>query len=214
VDRQGAGDDFELQFRCMLPKYVWPQLKYPGWTSISQEELIERCKPYAVIQRRKDGHAGGMPPGAAVCAQEALHSILAGQNFGYAPELLDEPLFVSQCRNGNFSTKELKAWAIGQMYAEVGDALCLKPGVSGLNSGRRNCSVTISKRLDETGRSAQLVKKIMNHRGILTSKTFDAAYDDSTATTDMGALLMGRSMSKMEQDGRHWQVWWRSSMQH
>ena len=70
----------------------------------------------------------------------------------------------------------------------------LEPHASGLNSGRRNGVVGTSKALDARGQSQYLAKKLMQHKAKSGISTIEVCYDDSTDTSDMGALLCGRAM--------------------
>ena len=46
IGREGLGDSFELQIRYMLAKFVFPALKYNGWTGLNAHELHKKAEPY------------------------------------------------------------------------------------------------------------------------------------------------------------------------
>jgi hypothetical protein len=46
IAREGLGDSFELQLRCMLAKFVFVSLEYVGWTGLNAYELHKKAEPY------------------------------------------------------------------------------------------------------------------------------------------------------------------------
>ena len=90
---------------------------------------------------------------------------------------------------------------VGAVFSEVAEELGVEPHASSLNSGRRNGVVGTSKELDKRGMTQMLAKKLMQHKAKSGVATIEVCYDDSTSTSDMGALLCGRAM--MEKQARH-----------
>ena len=70
--------------------------------------------------------------------------------------------------------------------------------MSGVNCGRRNAAVAVSQGLDREGMGQMMVKKLMQHRTSQGTTTFEAQYDDSPHSADIGALMMGRTPEKIE----------------
>ena len=116
----------------------------------------------------------------------------------YLLELQKEPLFVRLNSLGQFTTVEIQTDDVGEVFSELGEELGLKPHASGLNSGRRNGVVGTSKALDKLGSSQMLAKKLMQHKARSGISTIEVCYNDSTSTTDMGALLCGRQMMERQ----------------
>lgn len=157
------------------------------YTGMSAEERA------VSISARHEGIEGGMPPGARVSSNEAFQLWLGGQR-AYLPELMKEPMFVRLNTAMQYTTTELHTSDVGAVFSELGAEMGLEPGASGLNSGRRNGVVGTSKALDERGMTQMLAKKLMQHKAKSGVATIEVCYDDSTATSDMGALLCGRAM--------------------
>jgi hypothetical protein len=171
--------------------YMWRrglfEVQYAGMSADARAEALAA---------RAGGVEGGMPVGAVLSAKAAFTRWTAGER-AYVPELGSEPLFVRLDAQMRYTTGELHAEEVGSVFSDVGKELGLEPHASGLNSGRRNGVVGTSKALEERGMSQVLAKKLMQHRargGAGAGSTIESNYDDSTATSDMGALLMGRAM--------------------
>ena len=110
-----------------------------------------------------------------------------------------EPLFVRlDARTGNFLPEEMHMETVGRTFAELGDDLGFRPYASGLNSVRRNGMVAVSKGCDDTGRDMTTAKKAANHRGRSGTMVLETVYDDATSSTDMGAIMMGRRVKRIE----------------
>ena len=171
-----------------LAQYMWRrglfEVQYAGMSSVERVEALAG---------RSAGYEGGMPPGAKLGSEAAFERWMQGER-GYVPELRREPLFVRLDRLGHFTTVELHTDDVGGVFAELGEEMGLEPHASGLNSGRRNGVVGTSKALDARGQSQMLAKKLMQHKAKSGISTIEVCYDDSTDTSDMGALLCGRAM--------------------
>lgn len=171
-----------------LAQYMWRrglfEVQYAGMSSVERAEALAG---------RSAGYEGGMPPGAKLGSEAAFERWMQGER-GYVPELWSEPLFVRLDVLGHFTTVELHTDDVGGVFAELGEEMGLEPHASGLNSGRRNGVVGTSKALDARGQSQYLAKKLMQHKAKSGISTIEVCYDDSTDTSDMGALLCGRAM--------------------
>ena len=178
-----------------LAQYMWRrglfEVQYAGMSSVERAEALAG---------RSAGYEGGMPPGAKLGSEAAFERWMQGER-GYLPELRREPLFVRLDALGHFTTVELHTDEVGGVFAELGEEMGLEPHASGLNSGRRNGVVGTSKALDARGHSQMLAKKLMQHKAKSGISTIEVCYDDSTDTSDMGALLCGRAM--MEKTALH-----------
>ena len=51
IGREGLGDQFELQIRYMLAKFVFVSLKYKGWAGLTPHELHVKAEPYKFAVR-------------------------------------------------------------------------------------------------------------------------------------------------------------------
>ena len=178
-----------------LAQYMWRrglfEVQYAGMSSVERTEALAG---------RSAGYEGGMPPGAKLGSEAAFERWMQGER-GYVLELRREPLFVRLDALGHFTTVELHTDEVGGVFAELGEEMGLEPHASGLNSGRRNGVVGTSKALDARGHSQMLAKKLMQHKAKSGISTIEVCYDDSTDTSDMGALLCGRAM--MEKTALH-----------
>ena len=185
-----TADTLEVARRAAtwLMIYMWRRALFEvQYTSMSPEARA------AAMATRREGFAGGMPEGAQISSKEAFELWLGGAR-AYAPELKTEPLFVRLDAAMQFTTVELHTEDVGAVFAELGAELGLEPMASRLNSGRRNGVVGTSKALDERGMTQMLAKKLMQHKARSGIATIEVCYDDSTDTSDMGALLAGRAM--------------------
>eukprot|EP00966_Prymnesium_polylepis_P022893 526614-Prymnesium_polylepis.1 len=72
-----------------------------------------------------------------------------------------------------------------------------REGASSLNSGRRNAVNGVQKGAVRAGFDVMNAKKVINHRGG-GHKTRECVYEDTTASTDIGALLSGRTPQVIE----------------
>ena len=123
--------------------------------------------------------------------------LLAGE-VAFLPELESEPFFVKldgrRAKDGGtfvYSTKEMGTEWFGSVFRDVGDELGFKPHSSGQNSVRRNAMVNVQKGAEHAGFDAAMhAKKVSQHRGD-GQACREKVYEDSTATTDIGAFLMG-----------------------
>ena len=171
-----------------LALYMWRrglfEVQYAGMSTVERVETLAG---------RSAGYEGGMPPGAKLGSEVAFERWMQGER-AYVPELRREPLFVRVDGLGHFTTMELHTDDVGAVFAELGEELGLEPHASGLNSGRRNGVVGTSKALDQRGLSQMLAKKLMQHKAKSGISTIEVCYDDSTSTSDMGALLCERVM--------------------
>ena len=171
-----------------LAQYMWRrglfEVQYAGMSTIERVEALAG---------RSAGYEGGMPPGAKLGSEEAFERWMQGER-AYVPELRREPLFVRLDGLGRFTTVEMHTDDVGAVFADLGEEMGLEPHASGLNSGRRNGVVGTSKALDQRGLSQMLAKKLMQHKARSGISTIEVCYDDSTSTSDMGALLCGRVM--------------------
>ena len=149
------------------------------------------------IASRAAGIDGGMPRGARISSNDAFRLWLDGQR-AYAAELQNEALFVRLNSEMQYTTIEMHAEEVGDVFRDLGAQMGLEPMTCGVNCGRRNGVVGSSKALDARGMSQMLAKKLMQHRAKSGISTIEVCYDDSTATSDMGALLCGRAMMDKE----------------
>ena len=84
------------------------------------------------------------------------------------------------------------------MFSDISDELGFRPHASGLNSVRRNAMVNVQKGAEHAGfDTAMHAKKVSQHRGD-GQACREKVYEDSTATTDIGAFLMGRAPQRIE----------------
>jgi len=174
------------------------RVQYAGMS----EEAIE----LALRDRAENGYVGGMPPGATITAEEAVSRWEAGER-AYLLTLESEPFFVQprgrRDRNGGagefvFSSEEMRTEWFGAVFSEIGDELGFRPHASGLNSMRRHTMVGIQKGAEKAGMDpAMHAKKASQHRGDGHSCR-EKVYEDSTATTDILAFLMGREPQRIE----------------
>ena len=170
------------------------KVQYAGMSA----EAIEA----ALKDREENGYEGLMPPGACISATAALARWLAGER-AYQPSLSGEPFFVQpKGRRGGrqvtFSLREMRAGWFGAVFREVGDEMGFRPHSSGLNSVRRNSMVGVQKGAERAGFDpAMHAKKTSQHRGDGHSCR-EKVYEDSTASTDICAFLMGRTPQTIE----------------
>ena len=158
----------------------------------------------ALRDRAEHGYRGIMPPGARISVAGALVRWLAGER-SYLSALESEPFFVQpHGRRGKdggkfvFSTQEMRAEWFGAVFREVGDEMGFRPHASGLNSVRRNSMVGVQKGAERAGFDpAMHAKKMSQHRGD-GHACREKVYEDSTASTDICAFLMGRTPKVIE----------------
>ena len=179
-----------------------------GLFKVQYAEMSTEAIEAALRDRSANGYSGIMPPGAQISALGALGRWLAGER-GYLPVLESEPFFVqlkgpkgrrSSKDNGHqvFSAIEMRAEWFGAVFREVGDEMGLRPHASGLNSVRRNSMVGVQKGAERAGFDpAMHAKKTSQHRGDGHSCR-EKVYEDSTASTDICAFLMGRTPQVIE----------------
>ena len=175
-----------------------------GLFKVQYEGMSMEAIEASLSDRAENGHHGIMPSGACISAVSALRRWLAGER-AYLQSLESEPFFVQpKGRNGKgggqfvFSTKEMSTDWFGAVFREVGDEMGLRPHASGLNSVRRNSMVGVQKGAERAGfDSAMHAKKTSQHRGD-GHACREKVYEDSTASTDIGAFLMGRTPQVIE----------------
>ena len=140
--------------------------------------------------------------GAAATPVEELRArqraLKAAMALPEAHDVRREPLFVEVASSGRFGAAEMRAEQIGKGFAAIHDALGGRPFGGGLNSVRRNGIVGLREGCERAGRDLNNVKKAVNHHGASGTQVIDVFYDDSTASLDLGALLMQREMQSME----------------
>ena len=175
-----------------------------GLFKVQYAEMSTEAIEAALCDRAENGYHGIMPLGARISAVSALCRWLAGER-GYQPSLESEPFFVQpKGRRGKgggkfvFSKMEMRAEWFGAVFSEVGDEMGLRPHASGLNSVRRNSMVGVQKGAERAGFDpAMHAKKTSQHRGDGHSCR-EKVYEDSTASTDICAFLMGRTPQVIE----------------
>ena len=176
-----------------------------GLFKVQYAEMSTEAIEVALRDRSANGYSGIMPPGAQISAVSAFRRWLAGER-GYQPSLESEPFFVQPkgTRRGKgggkllFSNMEMRAEWFGAVFREVGDEMGLRPHASGLNSVRRNSMVGVQKGAERAGFDpAMHAKKTSQHRGDGHSCR-EKVYEDSTASTDICAFLMGRTPQVIE----------------
>jgi len=193
-------DRLEPARRCAtwMANYFWRRGLYEVQYSGMDVEARAAC----LAHRQEHGHAGGMPCGAQIDALAAAQR-WAGGDMAYAPELVREPLFVRMrasrakagiAQHGWFTLEEMHAEEAGAVFSDLGDELAFKPNSSGINSGRRNSGVAVSKGLDAAGMSQLQAKKQFAHKAKSGVSTFETCYDDGSNTTDTGGLQMQRPL--------------------
>ena len=101
-----------------------------------------------------------------------------------ALSLRREPLFVGLDKNSCFTLQEMTVEMVGNIFREVGNELNCKPNASGVNGGRRNSGVAVSKGCDKNGWSQLQAKKQFAHKARYGVSTFETTYDDGSNTTD------------------------------
>jgi len=183
--------------------YDWRRALYAvQYDGMSYEE-IQRA-----LAARAAGYSGGMPLGAKITSDAAASRWLNGERAylhvqGRTLEepslsLRREPMFVELDRESRFTLKEMTVETVGDIFREIGDEIGAKPGASGVNSGRRNSGVAVSKGCDKNGWSQLQAKKQFAHKARSGVSTFETTYDDGSNTTDTGALQMGRRPVDLE----------------
>ena len=187
--------------------WVWFYQMSRGLFKVQYDGMSEAAIEAALKSRACDGYAGGMPPGATVTLEAAGARVLAGE-FAFLPQLETEPFFVKlNGRRGKcggcfvYSQKEMGTesteW-FGSVFRDVGDEQGFRPHASGQNSVRRNAMVNAQKGAEHAGFDAAMhAKKVSQHRGD-GQACREKVYEDSTATTDIGAFLMGRTPQRIE----------------
>ena len=197
-------DFLEVARRCAtwMANYFWRR----GLYEVQYAEMSAEERAACIAHRQQHGHAGGMPRGAKIEARAAAQRWLAGER-AYAPELVREPMFVrlqgtnakdGVAKAGWFTCTEMQTEHAGAVFSELGEELAFKPHASGLNSGRRNSGVTLSKGLDAAGMSQLQAKKQFAHKAKSGVSTFETCYDDGSNTTDTGGLQMQRPTVERE----------------
>ena len=92
----------------------------------------------------------------------------------------------------------MKTETLGGVFRDVGDELGFRPGASGQNSMRRNAMVGVQKGAERAGHDPSMhAKRVSQHRGT-SHRCREVVYEDSTATSDIGAFLMGRTPQRIE----------------
>ena len=184
--------------------WVWFYQMSRGLFKVQYEGMGEEAIEKALKSRAQDGYAGGMPPGATMTLEAAGARVLGGE-FAFLPQLETEPFFVKlEGRRGKgggrfvYSQKEMGTEWFGSVFRDVGDEQGFRPHASGQNSVRRNAMVNAQKGAEHAGFDAAMhAKKVSQHRGD-GQACREKVYEDSTATTDIGAFLMGRTPQRME----------------
>jgi hypothetical protein len=94
--------------------------------------------------------------------------------------------------------QEMKTETLGGVFREVGEELGYRPHASGLNSMRRNSMVGVQKGAERAGHDPSMhAKRVSQHRGT-GHHCREVVYEDTTATSDIGAFLMSRSPQRIE----------------
>ena len=184
--------------------WVWFYQMSRGLFRVQYVGMSDEAIESALKLRAAAGYAGGMPPGATITLEEAGLRVLAGE-FAYLPQLESEPFFVKLAgRRGKgggkfvYTQTEMGTEWFGSVFRDVGDELGYRPHASGLNSVRRNAMVNVQKGAEHAGFDAAMhAKKVSQHRGD-GQACREKVYEDSTATTDIGAFLMGRTPQRIE----------------
>ena len=175
-----------------------------GLFKVQYADMSREAIEAAMRDRSENGYRGVMPPSAQISVVGALGRWLAGER-GYLPALVSEPFFVQpkgrrnkNCGNYVFSLDEMDAEWFGSVFIAVGDEMGLRPHASGLNSVRRNTMVGVQKGAERAGFDpAMHAKKTSQHRGDGHSCR-EKVYEDSTASTDICAFIMGRTPQMIE----------------
>ena len=188
-----------------MATYMWRRALFKV-----QYEGMSVAAVVASIAARKDGFAGGMPVGAVILEEEAIRRWEGGERAymrsaageeggGAILDLSKEPLFVELNKLMQYTVVEMRVESVAAVYRELSAELGAKPhAADGVNCGRRNAAVALSRGLDEAGMGQMLVKQLMQHQGMQGTECFEAQYDDAPHSVDLGALMMGRTMEKMD----------------
>ena len=165
------------------------------WSGISAD-----ARAAVAAARATGAYVGGMQPGATAAAEAAVRMIVEGQR-AFAPEVVDEPLFVEfDAKTGVFLPAEMNTGTVASLFGEVSLALGLDPSHAGTYGARRSKAVQVRRGCDRRGMGEGLARKQMAHK--ITTQTFAQVYDDSLAAEDMGALsgegADARAMEKVE----------------
>ena len=189
-----------------IANYFWRRALYAvQYDGMSESAIL------SAIRARSEGFAGGMPVGHVISAEEAVRRWVAGERAymrladplgrvgqANAYDLSNEPMFVELNAEGRFTVGEMHTATAGAVYRELGEEMGTRPYSGGINSGRRNSAVALSRGLDEAGMGQMAVKKLMHHRGSTGTGTFEAQYDDSIHSTSIGSLMMGKTPERIE----------------
>jgi len=165
------------------------------WSGISAD-----ARAAVAAARATGAYVGGMQPGATAAAEAAVRMIVEGQR-AFAPEVVDEPLFVEfDAKTGVFLPAEMNTDTVASLFGEVSLALGLDPSHAGTYGARRSKAVQVRRGCDRRGMGEGLARKQMAHK--ITTQTFAQVHDGSLAAEDMGALsgegADARAMEKVE----------------